>query len=40
MKTNGLDNRLTDRGKAVNPTHRQCSTTHKHYFYASGTHFF
>jgi hypothetical protein len=34
-----LDNRPTDGGKAVSPTHWPCSTPQKHYFYASGTHF-
>jgi hypothetical protein len=34
-----LDNRLTDSGKVVSPTHRQHFTPQKHYFSASGTHF-
>jgi hypothetical protein len=34
-----LDNRLTDGGKVVSPTHRPLSTPHKHYFSAFGTHF-
>jgi hypothetical protein len=35
-----LDNRLTDGGKVVNPTHRPHFTPQKHYyFYASGTRF-
>jgi hypothetical protein len=34
-----LDNRLTDVGKVVNPTHPPHSTPQKHYFSASGTHF-
>jgi hypothetical protein len=34
-----LDNRLTDGGKFVSPTHRLRSTPQKHYFSASGTHF-
>jgi hypothetical protein len=35
----GLDNRLTDGGKIVSPTHRPRSTPKKHYFSACGTHF-
>jgi hypothetical protein len=35
----GLDNRLTDGGTFVSPTHRPRSTPQKHYFSASGTHF-
>jgi hypothetical protein len=35
-----LDNRLTDGGKVVSPTHRPHFTTQKHYyFYISCTHF-
>jgi hypothetical protein len=35
-----LDNRLTDGGKVVSPTHRPQFTPQKHYyFYVSGTHF-
>jgi hypothetical protein len=34
-----LDNRLTDCGKVVSPTHRLRSTPQKRYFSASGTHF-
>jgi hypothetical protein len=34
-----LDNRLTDGGKVVSPTHRPRSTPQKHSFSASGTHF-
>jgi hypothetical protein len=34
-----LDNRLTDGGKIVRPTHRPRSTSPKHYFYVSGTNF-
>jgi hypothetical protein len=34
-----IDNRLTDGGKVVNPTHRPRSTPQKHYFSTSGTHF-
>jgi hypothetical protein len=35
-----LDNRLTDGGKVVSPTHPPHFTLQKHYyFYASGTHF-
>jgi hypothetical protein len=35
-----LDNRLTDGGKVVSPTHRPHFTPQKHYyFYVSGTHF-
>jgi hypothetical protein len=34
-----LDNRLTDGGKVVSPTHWPHSTPQKHYFSASGTHF-
>jgi hypothetical protein len=37
--TQCLDNRLTDGGKVVSPTHRPSFTPHKHYFSASGTHF-
>jgi hypothetical protein len=33
------ENRLTDGGKVVNPTHRPRSTLQRHYFSASGTHF-
>jgi hypothetical protein len=33
-----LDNRLTDGGKVVSPTHWPRSTRHKYYFSASGTH--
>jgi hypothetical protein len=33
-----LDNRLTDGGGDVSPTHRPRSTPQKHYFCASGTH--
>jgi hypothetical protein len=35
----GLDNRFTDGGEVVSPTHRLRSTPQKHYFSASGTHF-
>jgi hypothetical protein len=35
----GLNNRLTDGGKVVSPTHQPCSTPQKHYFSTSGTHF-
>jgi hypothetical protein len=34
-----LDNRLTDGGKVVSPTHRPGSTLLKHYFSAYDTHF-
>jgi hypothetical protein len=34
-----LDNRLTDGGKVVSPTHRQRSTPRIHYFSAFGTPF-
>jgi hypothetical protein len=35
-----LDNRLTEGGKVVNPTHPPHFTHQKHYyFYVSGTHF-
>jgi hypothetical protein len=34
-----LDNRLTDGGKVVSPTHLPYFTPQKHYFSASGTHF-
>jgi hypothetical protein len=35
-----LDNRLTDGGKVVSPTHRPHFTPQKHdYFNVSGTHF-
>jgi hypothetical protein len=35
-----LDNRLTDGGKVVSPTHPPHFTPQKHYyFYVSGTHF-
>jgi hypothetical protein len=34
-----LDNRLTDGGKVVSPTHRQRFIPQKHYMYASHTHF-
>jgi hypothetical protein len=35
-----LDNRLTDGGKVVNPTHPPHFTPQKHYyFYVPGTHF-
>jgi hypothetical protein len=34
-----LDNRLTDGGKFVSPTHSPHSTPQEHYFYVSGTHF-
>jgi hypothetical protein len=34
-----LDNRLTDGGKAVSPTHRMHFTRQKHYFSVSGTDF-
>jgi hypothetical protein len=33
-----LDNRLTDGGKVVSPTHRPLSTPEKRYLSASGTH--
>jgi hypothetical protein len=33
------DNRLTDSGKFVSPTHRPLSTPQKHYFSLSGTCF-
>jgi hypothetical protein len=37
--THCLDNRLTDGGKVVSPTHRPHFTPQKHYyFYVSGTH--
>jgi hypothetical protein len=36
----GLDNRITDGGKVVSPTHRPHTTPQNHYyFYVSGTHF-
>jgi hypothetical protein len=35
-----LDNRLTDGGKVVSPTHWPHFTPQKHYYYVSGTHFF
>jgi hypothetical protein len=35
-----LDNRLTNGGKVVSPTHRLRFTPEKHYLYASGTHFY
>jgi hypothetical protein len=34
-----LENRLTDGGKVVSPTHRPRSTRQKHYFSGSDTHF-
>jgi hypothetical protein len=34
-----LENRLTDGGKDVSPTHRPKFTPLKHYFTVSGTHF-
>jgi hypothetical protein len=35
-----LDNRLTDGGKVISPTHRPHFTPQKHYYFsASGTHF-
>jgi hypothetical protein len=34
-----LDNRLTDGGKVVSPTHRPRSAPQKHDFFASGIHF-
>jgi hypothetical protein len=34
-----LDNRLTDGGKIISPTHRPRSSVLKHYFSASGTLF-
>jgi hypothetical protein len=34
-----LDNRLIDGGKVVSPTNPPRSTSQKHYFPASGTHF-
>jgi hypothetical protein len=34
-----LDNRPTDDGEVVSPTHRPRSTPEKHYFSASGTNF-
>jgi hypothetical protein len=35
-----LDNRLTNGGKVVSPTHRPDFTPQKHYYiYISGTHF-
>jgi hypothetical protein len=34
-----LNNRFTDGGKVVSPTHRPLSTPQKYYFSASGTHF-
>jgi hypothetical protein len=35
-----LDNRLTDGGKVVSPTHRLCFTPQKHYYlYVSGSQF-
>jgi hypothetical protein len=34
-----LDSLQTDAGKILSPTHRPSSTTQKHYFSASGTHF-
>jgi hypothetical protein len=35
-----LDNRLTDGGKVVSPTHQPHFTPQKHYYvYVSGTHF-
>jgi hypothetical protein len=34
-----MDNRLTDGGKFVSPTHRHRSAAQKHYFSASGTRF-
>jgi hypothetical protein len=34
-----LDNRLTDGGKIVSPTHPPHFTPQKHYFSAPGTHF-
>jgi hypothetical protein len=33
------NNRLTDGGKVVSPTHRPPFTSQKHYLYISGTHF-
>jgi hypothetical protein len=35
----GLDNRHTNGGKFVSPTHRPRSTPQRHYLSASGTHF-
>jgi hypothetical protein len=35
-----LDSRFTDGGNVVSPTHRPCTTPQKHYFSASGTHFY
>jgi hypothetical protein len=34
-----LDSRITDGGEDVSPTHRPRSTSQKHYFSASCTHF-
>jgi hypothetical protein len=34
-----LDDRLTDGGKVISPTHQPRSTPHKHHFLASGAHF-
>jgi hypothetical protein len=34
LDTAGLDNRLTDGGKAVIPTHRKRSTPQKHYYFS------
>jgi hypothetical protein len=35
-----LDNRLTDGGEVVSPTHQPRSNSQKHNFSASGTHFY
>jgi hypothetical protein len=35
----GLDNKLTNGGKILSPTHRPRFTPQKHYFSASGIHF-
>jgi hypothetical protein len=35
-----LDNRLTDSGNVVSPTHRPHFSSQKHYFSASDTNFF
>jgi hypothetical protein len=34
-----LNDRLTDGGKTVSPTHRPRSTPQKHYFFVFDTHF-
>jgi hypothetical protein len=39
LRNAALDNRLTNDGKVVGPTHRPRSTPHKHYFSASDNHF-